>query len=158
GSLALTGTGTLDVANTSLIVTTSTNVAAYVARAAGAPLPSGQNAWTGTGLTSSVVKADAALGSPNALALGYFDSRDNAQTNLNVPAGQTLVKYTVYGDATGDRLTDVRDFAVWNNNFFSGNRWSQGDWNYDGQVDVRDFAVWNNNFFKSTSGATPNAA
>src|SRR5207245_1263166 len=122
GTLNLSNSGTLDLANHSLLVGTTDTIRQYVARAAGAPLPNGQNPWTGTGLTSSVVKADAALGSPSALALGYFDSRDNAQTGLAVPAGQTLVKYTVYGDANGDRTTDIRDFAVWNNNFFTGNR------------------------------------
>jgi uncharacterized protein (TIGR03382 family) len=147
GTLNLNNTGTLDVGNHTLMVGTTDSIRTYVARAAGPTVPNGENAWTGAGLTSSKVAADAAAGNAKGLALGYWDSRDNAQTGQSVPAGQTMVHYTVYGDATGDGLTDIRDFAVWNNNFFTGNRWSQGDFNYDGKIDIRDFAVWNNNFF-----------
>jgi len=87
------------------------------------------------------------------LALGYWDSRDNAQTGLSVPAGQTLVHYTVYGDATGDNKTDIKDFAVWSNNYLTGARWSQGEFNFDGKVDIKDFAVWSNAYLKSVPAA-----
>jgi hypothetical protein len=116
------------------------------------------HAWDGTGLTSSYVQADAANNNAKALALGYFDALDNATTNLNLPAGKTLVKFTVYGDATGDGVNDTADFTVWRNNFFKGNRWSQGDFNYDGVIDTADFTIWRNNFFKHASGPTAGGA
>jgi hypothetical protein len=157
GSLTINGVGTLDLGSGSLLAP-SANVATYVQRAAGAPLPSGMNACTGPGLTNSLVRADAANGNAEALAVGYFDSRDDAQTGLSVPDGYTLVKVTVYGDATGDGVNDTADFTVWRNNFFKGNRWSQGDFNYDGVVDTADFTVWRNHFYDAVGGVSSDAA
>jgi hypothetical protein len=160
GPLSITATGTLDLGSAGLLLPTSANanIGAYLAQAAGPALPDGEHTWTGTGLTSSVVEADAANGNPKALALGYFDSRDDAQTGLSVRTGQTLVKVTVYGDATGDGINDTADFTIWRNNFFKGNRWSQGDFNYDGVIDTADFTIWRNNFFKHASGPTAGGA
>ena len=154
-SLSIAGSGQLDLANHSLLTTTTNNLRSYIVQAAGPVLPGkGLNGWTGAGLTSSLVKADAANGNAKQLAVGYFDSRDNAQTGLSVPTGKTLVQYTVYGDATGDSKVDIADLSVWNNNFGAGNRWSQGDWNYDGRVDISDLSVWNNDFGNQLSGGT----
>jgi hypothetical protein len=116
-SLSIADGGTLDLGAGQLLAPTASGVAAYIAQAAGPARPNGEHAWTGTGVTSGVVQADAANGNANALALGYFDSRDDAQTGLSVPDGYTLVKVTVYGDATGDGVDDTADFTVWRNNF-----------------------------------------
>jgi hypothetical protein len=150
GPLSITGAGTLDLGVGNLLAPTSSNLAAYIKQAAGPALAgSGLNAWQGSGLTSRVVQADGAAGNPRHLAIGYFDSQEDAQTGLSVPAGDTLVHYTVYGDATGNGVNDTADFTVWRNNFFAGSRWSQGDFNYDGVIDTADFTIWRNNFFAS---------
>lgn len=153
-SLTITGSGTLDLSNHHLLVNTSDSIRTYVAHAAGAPQPNGLNPWTGPGLTSSLVQADAANGNAKQLALGYFDSRDNADTGLNLPAGQTLVRTTVYGDATGDGKVSIADLSAWNNNFGAPSaRWSQGDFNYDGKVNIADLSIWNNNFGANVANA-----
>ena len=60
------------------------------------------------------------------------------------------------GDANLDRVTDVRDFMLWNvNKFTRGTSFTTGDFNGDGTTDVRDFMIWNVHKFTSAPAPPP---
>ena len=91
--------------------------------------------WNGTsGITSSAVAADVAVGQER--AIGWLDNGD----------GSVFFAYAAPGDTNLDGLVDVLDGA----NFEAAGKydtnlpasWFQGDFNYDGIVDVLDAAFF----------------
>ena len=50
------------------------------------------------------------------------------------------------GDANGDGVVNISDFAVLRANFGVGSVFSRGDFNYDGTVNISDFAILRGNF------------
>ncbi len=152
--LALVAGGTVDVGTGYLVVRNSTPaaVAGYVAGGYAG------GTWSGTGITSSAARTDAARlhavgtlpnndGSGNAL---YGAGSAVPQFGGYVPlVNDVLVRYTVYGDANLDGRVDGRDYARIDAGYLSRGTltaWSDGDFNYDGLVDGSDYTLVDNAF------------
>ncbi len=179
GSLSIAGapnawTGTLDIGNNGLVIqygagtdpfTTITNM-----------VKAGYNngAWTGTGITSSLARAAAVLGSPTpALNIGLVDFIPNTGTfgSSIVFEGQTistsavLVRLTYMDDlvlagdmAQANATSDALFFAA---NYGSGTIWHVGDITHDGVIDTNDALLFAANYvvgLPSLDGTTGNAA
>jgi len=147
-SLAIAGSGRLDLANQYLLTTTSTSLIRQY-------LINGYNggAWNGTGGISSV-NANASYNIPASngghfTALGYTSGTSTVGAALGLTAGQTLVKYTIYGDANLDGIVDINDLNIVLSNFLSGNpaTWDTGDFYYAGQTDISDLDAVLSNYF-----------
>ena len=147
-TLTLNGSGQMDLGNNTLYTTTSSNTIRQY-------LINGYNggAWNGTGGISSV-NANASYNVPASngghfTALGYSSGTTIAA--LGLTAGQTLVKYTIYGDANLDGTVDINDLNIVLSNFLSGNpaTWDTGDFFYAGQTDISDLNAVLSNFFDS---------
>ncbi len=178
GSLSIAGapnawTGTLDIGNNGLVIqygansdpfTTITNM-----------VKSGYNNgdWTGTGITSSLARAAAVLGSPiPALNIGLVDFVPNTGTfgSSIVFEGQTvttnavLVRLTYMDDlvlagdmAQANATSDALFFAA---NYGSGTIWHVGDITHDGVIDTNDALLFAANYvvgLPSLDGTTGNA-
>ena len=95
----------------------------------------GDGTWNGTsGITSSVVAADAQLGIPR--AIGWLDNGD----------GTVTFAYAAPGDTNLDWSIDLLDIGT----YLAGAKydtgepasWSEGDYTYDGIVDITDVALY----------------
>jgi hypothetical protein len=109
-------------------------------------------AWNGPGLISSAAPAD-----PLHLhAIGYLynqnpynpskviDSQFDGQT---VDTTDTLVKYTLYGDADLNGIVNVADYAMIDNGFNTrATGWTNGDFNYDNTINGDDYSLIDNAF------------
>ncbi len=140
GSLSVTGTGKLDLADHALIVHTG-GLAAVQPLVASA---FANGAWTGAGgVTSTAAATD-----PNRkTALGLAANADLAQSTFAGVSGLTpadvLVKYTYYGDADLSGLVTLDDFTSFLNGYQSQaidkRTWLYGDFDYSGVVTLDDF-------------------
>jgi len=157
-TLTLNGSGQFDLANSNLITSTPSNTIRQY-------LINGYNggAWNGTGGISSV-NANASYNIPASngghfTALGYTSGTSTVGAALGLTAGQTLVKYTIYGDANLDGTVDINDLNIVLSNFLSGNpaTWDTGDFFYAGQTDISDLNAVLSNFF-DTAPTTVRAA
>jgi hypothetical protein len=166
GTLAITGTGKLDVADNRLIVD--------YAAASPSPVRSVRDmvasayaggAWSGPGLTVA-----SAVGPPAASrALGYAEAADVLAYAAGVAsfAGQSIdnsavvARLTLAGDANLDGAVDFNDLVrlAQNYNVADGQRvWSGGDFDYDGNVDFNDLVKLARNYNTSLpAGAIPGA-
>jgi hypothetical protein len=145
GSLAITGTGILDLTNNAMIVHNGilTNINAL--------LTTGYSggAWTGIGIDSSTAAND----SSKITALGVLLNSYNGSPYYTTFDGQTvtttdvLVKFTYYGDANLDGTINGSDYSMTDNGFnaqLSG--WQNGDFNYDNSINASDYALLDNSF------------
>ncbi len=167
-------TGTLDIGNNGLVIQYG-NSADPFATITNMVLSGYANGhWTGTGITSSMAAAAAALGSPTpALNIGLIDFIPNTGTfgSSIVFEGQTittravLVRMTYMDDlvlsgdmAQANATSDALFFAA---NFGSGTTWGVGDITHDGQIDTNDALLFAANYvvgLPSLDGTTGNAA
>ena len=165
GSLTLAGTpaapaGRYDVTNGKLVIA-SANVDTVRQQIRSAFAPAGGGAaWSGNGITTS-------NGNASQFALGYGRAGDfNTSSSGSLFAGvsginanDTLVAYTLFGDANLDGRTDALDFSLLVSNFGKPGVWRQGDLNYDGRTDALDFSLLVSNFGRTLPGTlTANAA
>ena len=142
-NLALFGGGQADLANSGLITSTLfPTVRQY--------LINGYNngAWNGTGGIDSI---NAATNTSHQTALGYTTGTSSVGQGLHLGLNQTLVKYTLYGDANLDGTVDINDLNIVLSNLLSGNpaTWDTGDFFYAGQTDISDLNAVLSNFFDS---------
>jgi hypothetical protein len=171
GTLNLAGTtgnwtGLLNLNNNNLIVHNGTQLPDQIKQAAHL------GAWNSTagGITSS--SALAASTSSTATALAYASGADfmagNGQTRFDsqpYSPNDTLIMYTLAGDANMDASVTFADFLQLQNHYNQVNTdWEQGDWNYDGSTTFADFLILQNNYNKTmtvgslqqgASGAVP---
>jgi hypothetical protein len=117
--------------------------------------------WNGTGIISTAAANDTTY----LTALGYIINDTGANTGANtgtplyttmgtaaVSDGDTLVKYTYYGDTNLDGKVDGSDYSNIDNGFINHlTGWFNGDFNYDGVVDGSDYTLIDNAF--NTQGA-----
>jgi hypothetical protein len=146
-SVAVTGTGKIDLADNNMIVDyDGSSPIASLRTTIGTGYAGGS--WSGNGITSS--SAAAAASSPHRTALGYAE-----QTELGIGsfAGQSLdstsivIRYTLAGDSDLNTMVDLTDFTFLAANFNgTAKDWFQGDYNYDGNVDLTDFTLLASNF------------
>jgi len=155
-SLAISGTGLLNLKDNDLIVGGSTLAAVR------SQIISGFINHTGHGITTDMPGAGTTFGLASAAG-----NDPNLSTFITNPAGPTgtlsglpfteatdvLVRYTYIGDADLDGDADIADVTFWLNNFTgtlapgSGSKtWTTGDWDYDGDADIADVTFWLNNF------------
>lgn len=151
GSLALTGSGTLDVADNRLVVATggADAVRSYLQSAYDA------GKWNGPGLTSSVAEGDPS----GRLAIGFATAGE-----LNVSAwggvsgltgGEVVTRLTVFGDANLDGVINADDFALTDIGMrqqLSG--WVYGDFDYSGRVDQTDYWLLDRAYLLQIGGVT----
>jgi hypothetical protein len=100
-------------------------------------------AWTGAGINSSAAAA-------NGTAVGYAGGADNVVPGL--AAGSTLVRHTLYGDATLDGSVDFNDLVKLAQNYnatvtnTTDSWWTHGDFTYDGMTDFNDLVKLAQNY------------
>jgi hypothetical protein len=112
--------------------------------------------WTGGGLTSSAAATAAAT--PDKTGLGYAEASGlftafpaDIGGGVIVDNTAVVVRYTLVGDATLDRMVNIGDFSRMAANFNAAGLWPQGDFNYDNQVNIGDFSLLAANFNKTLS-------
>jgi hypothetical protein len=139
-SLAVSGTGQLDVANNVVVISYGNNPDPITTIAD--LLASGFNGglWNGAGIISTTAQTQTKY------ALGYADSADPGDpANLSVHTIE--IKYTLQGDADLNGTVNGVDFGIVSANFNrSVTAWDQGDFNYDGIVNGVDFGEISVNF------------
>ena len=138
-----TGAGAkLDLTNNALIVDYSGPSQRATVEAL---ITSGRSAgtWTGAGIVSSSANAG-----QFALGVGEITDTPFSGTFLGqtVDADAVVVRFTRYGDANLDGVTNIADFSRLAANFNSAGRWATGDFNYDQQVSIGDFSLLAANF------------
>jgi hypothetical protein len=136
-SLAISGTGRVDLANQDLL--TSTPAAAIRSYLVNAYTPAGD--WSGPGLNSVF-----AMTSSIKYTVGYADGNDLSANDArpDVPAGRVLVRPTLVGDANLDGKVDFFDISQvlgYKYNTGAPASYTDGDLNYDGVVDFFDLTV-----------------
>ena len=82
---------------------------------------------------------------------GVTDLSGNALAGDNDRAMSALM-----GDANGDGIVDVADYAIWFNNY-GETRPGGADLDGTGTVDVADYGIWFNNYGASCTQALPQA-
>ena len=167
-------TGTLDIGNNGLVIAYGSGADPY--STIDGMIESGYHGglWTGTGITSSLARAAAQLGSPiPPLNIGLVDFTPgaNGDATFIVFAGQTiatnaiLVRLTymddlvLAGDMSANNATsDALAFAA---NYGMGTTWALGDLTHDGTIDSNDALLFAANFavgLPSLDGSTGGAA
>jgi autotransporter-associated beta strand protein len=145
-SLAISGTGALDITNNHIIVDYSGLSSDPIIGSIAAWIASGyaSGAWTGVGIDSST-----AASNHLSYGIGYAASSDPGNP-AGLSSGQIEIKYTLLGDTNLDGKVNGTDFTVLATNFNqSGKAWDQGDFNYDGKVNGSDFLLLAANFNQS---------
>ena len=126
---------------------------------AGGPTPaafrnqiaSGRNggAWDGTA-AGGAINSSLAAASTQGDGVGYGLGSEIGITSIGgfaINSGDTLVRYTLDGDADLNGSVNIADFSRVAGNFNGLNRvWTQGDNNYDGSTNIADFAGLASNF------------
>jgi autotransporter-associated beta strand protein len=144
-SLAISGSGQVDVANNHVIVSYGSSdpistVIGYVA--------SGEagGAWNGNGIISSVAAVTPGYG------VAVVDGADKVVAGL--PSGEIEIAYALLGDLNLDGVVNGTDFGILAGHFGQSvtGGWDDGDLNYDGIVNGTDFGELAQNFGKSASG------
>jgi hypothetical protein len=136
-TLTLTGSGTLDLANNTLLTNTpATTIKAYLASAY-----TSNSDWAGPGLSSGLAADD-----PITYSLGYAAGSDQSaqDAGIAVAAGQVLARPVVTGDANMDGKVDFFDIAqLLGYKYNTGQlaSYTDGDLNYDGVVDFFDLTT-----------------
>ncbi len=135
-SLAIAGSGSVDLANNTLVVNYGANSSPIGSLSAW--IRSGQHGgtWNGTGLTSSFVAANRVK-----YNVGYADGADGVVNGL--APGQALVQPALTGDVNLDGSVNQADQSqiAGRGHFKDGttnNNWIDGDVNHDGIVDIAD--------------------
>jgi hypothetical protein len=148
-SLSINGTGTLDLNNHDLLTTTT---AATVRQY----LVAGYNGGNYNGSNGGIISTAASNGNGHR-ALGYASSTDAVAPDVVIPAGKTLVRYTIPGDADLNQTVNFTDFQTLTTNYNKAGNWTQGDFNYDGTVNFTDFQILTTNY-NASLGATGSVA
>jgi autotransporter-associated beta strand protein len=155
-SLAVAGTGALDLNNNAMIVdysgaTPLANIRSLLQQGYAG------GAWTGNGMTSSV--AASIVGGFPIVALGYAEA---SSISIGAIPGQIfdqtsiVIRYTLVGDANLDQVVNSLDFTALASSFDqTGRHWFQGDFNYDGVVNALDFNAIASNFGQSLPAPVP---
>lgn len=179
GTLAVSGTGRVNVAANRGTVNTLTSFSASGTGALNlndgnliidytsptpSPLPSitaaitsgyAGGAWIGPGINSAAAAATAGT------ALGYAEAATLGITDVGgtpVDATAVVVRYTLQGDANLDRSVNIGDFSLLASNFNQAGGWSKGDSNYDGLVNIGDFSLLASQFNQTLTSSVPRAA
>jgi len=137
---------------------------AFLSRAGGPSLATfrtqliaGRNggSWNGTSASGAINSALAAS-TPLSDSVGYGLGSEIAPTSIgpfSIAAGDTLLRYTLEGDANLSGTVNLSDFNRIATNFGQSNKnWTEGDSNYDGLVNLADFNALAGNFGQAVAG------
>src|SRR5207253_7893136 len=127
---------------------------AFISRAGGPSLATfrskiitGRNggAWNGGG-TGGAINSSVAAATSLGDSVGYGLGSQVAPTTLgpfSIAAGDTLIRYTLDGDANLDQRVDLTDFTILAANFNGRGStvWAQADFNSDGAANLTDFTI-----------------
>lgn len=149
-SLAISGSGVLDVTNNEILISYGPandpigSIAAWIAN--------GYNGgtWNGAGIISSTAQSPT-----NGLryGIGWADGADGIVSGLS--SGQIEMKYTLLGDANLDGVVNGSDFSILAANFGQGyTNWDQGNFLFTPAVNGADFAALAANFGQGDSGGS----
>lgn len=153
GSLNITGT--IDLAGGSLLHKTGGSTPDFRSM-----LIRGFNsgAWNGTSVFGAI-QSSLAAGSASRDGVGYGLSSQIALTTIGsftINSGDTLLRYTLDGDANLDAAVNAVDLGVLSANWQGGGKvFSQADFNYDAKVDLMDLYGLAVNFNQSVVPAVP---
>jgi hypothetical protein len=144
-SLAINGTGILNLTNNVMIVHDS-GLSAITAL-----LATGYNGgnWNGDGINSSAAANDSSKITALGVLLNSYNGSPYYTTFDGQPVATTdvLVKFTYYGDANLDGTVNGSDYSITDNGYnaqLSG--WQNGDFNYDGSINGSDYELLDNTF------------
>lgn len=144
-SVSISGAGVLDLNDSDFRTSTAASTVRQY-------LVNGYNAGAWNGTAAAIVSTAAAQSSPSApWTLGYATGGADL-AGVAIPAGQTLVKYTIPGDADLSGTVDFNDFLSLQNDYGSSGDWAQGDFNYDGVVDYNDYLMLQANYGRTPTG------
>lgn len=152
---SLNVTGTIDLAGGSLLHKTGGSTPDFRSM-----LIRGFNsgAWNGTSVFGAI-QSSLAAGSPSRDGVGYGLSSQIALTTIGsftINSGDTLLRYTLDGDANLDATVNAVDLGVLSANWQGGGKvFSQADFNYDAKVDLMDLYGLAVNFNQSVVPALP---
>jgi len=151
-TLAITGSGKVDLSNNHLIVdydnpnaSPLTSVTAMIASAYNG------GTWNGPGLGSSTALGDGkSLGIAEAADVkGLSGSQTTTFGTETLDATTVMVKSTWPGDANLDLKLDIDDYFRIDYGYANGlGAWAWGDFNYDGHVTAADYAILDNAYEK----------
>ena len=151
GTLAVTGTAQLDLADNRLVTSTAVGTASggvYTGVTGMIQRAYNEGAWDGDGLTSS-----AAAGTDGLTTLAVADASDifgigetatATWSGQTVTGASTLVMYTYGGDTNFDGKLDADDYGTIDFNVLLDgpvDGYYNGDFNYDGIVNADDYGV-----------------
>jgi hypothetical protein len=147
----LSGNGTLNLQNNTLLINYGSGPDPIASIRASVISGYAGGSWNGPGIMSTAARANAA-----SYGLGYADSADPGNP-AGLASGTIEVMYTLLGDANLDGKVNGTDFNIMSANFNqSGKSWDQGDFNYDGNVNGSDFVELSSNFNQASDAAAPN--
>jgi autotransporter-associated beta strand protein len=151
-ALNLSG-GTIDLTNNALVVNYAPGGAPATFNAVKAAVILAYNAagvhWTGSGITSSTARDNAAsnTGVGFAEASDIFGASGGIFQGQSVDATAVLARYTLLGDATLDGKVDFNDLVKLAQNYnTTGRTWNGGDFTYDGSTDFNDLVKLAQNY------------
>jgi hypothetical protein len=153
-SITLNGTGSLDIADNTVVINYGTNNPSPVGTIGGY-IAAGYNGATFTGpgiISSKVASVNAAHGNSHLYAIGYADASDLAVAVDHFTLGTVVIKPAIIGDANMDGVVNFSDFQLLAANFNgTGTSWDQADFNYAGKTNFTDFQLLAANFNDSTT-------
>jgi hypothetical protein len=150
-------TGTVNLSNNDMVVHNGGSSLATVTAAIAQGRNGGSSLWSGSagGITSSTAAAN-----PTLMALGVEDNDNGSGSPLvttfdgqTVADGDTLVKYTVVGDADLTGSITAADYLQIDNGFQNHLiGWHNGDFNYDGVINGDDYSLIDNAYNTQAAG------
>jgi hypothetical protein len=78
---------------------------------------------------------------------------ESVAAGVSIPLGDTLVMYTVPGDADLSGAVDFNDFLALQSDYNKPGDWAQGDFDYSGTVDFNDFLILQGSYNHSLTSA-----
>ena len=142
-ALTITAPGVIDLNDNDMIVGSSTPTSSVIGYVS---LARNGGAWTGSGLTSTAARNNASHATTLGVLVGAeYTAESGGLTNFSGRAfapGDTLVKYTWYGDSNLDGRVTFDDYVNVDVGFGSAlSGWLNGDFNYDGLVNFDDYVL-----------------
>jgi autotransporter-associated beta strand protein len=151
-SLTIGAGGTVDITNNPLAIYYGSNADPVAAIRGYLQSAYNGGVWTGTGLTSSTVRAQVAGALANGggvYAIGYADG--NVDNTTIATANQIVIMPALVGDANLDGSVSFIDLGIVAQNLGATNSdWMHGDFNYDGSVNFLDIALLAQNLNMTT--------
>ncbi len=154
----LTLTGVLDLAGGAFLSRAGGPITPQVARD---KIIVGRNNGAWNGASNGAINSSLAAGSALSDGVGYGLGSEIALTTIGpftIAAGDTLLRYTLDGDADLNQQVNLDDFTRLAVGFGTAtNAWTRGDFNYNGFTNLDDFTALAGSFGQVLPAALPGA-